>query len=98
MSLSTRIDRLATWQRAEAEQFARTVEDRLAARVWLQPTPDLATAAALIAEWAAADPTLEPRLTAAYQVLGQLDADGQVVPGSLAADLLATLNQSGSAP
>ena len=88
MSLRTRLDRLTTWQRAEAERFARSMEDRLAARVRLHPSPDLATAEALMAEWAAADPTLEPCLTAAYQVLGQLDAEGQVVPGSLAADLL----------
>ena len=89
MSLGSRLDRLMAWQRAEAERFARSVEDRLAARVRLHPSPDLATAEALMAEWAAADPTLEPCLTAAYQVLGQLDADGQVVPGSLAAAFLA---------
>ena len=98
MSLHARLDRLTAWHRAEAERFAETIEERLAARVRLQPSPDYAAALDLMVQWCAVDPTLEPRLTAAYQVLGLLDAAGQLVPGSPAADALAAWDRASSVP
>jgi hypothetical protein len=78
MSVATRISRLEQWRRAEAETFTRVLEDRLATAV---PTLDPDRAGIVVAEWCAADATLEVRWTVAYKALGILSTDGQLTGG-----------------
>jgi hypothetical protein len=75
MTIARRLDRLAAWQRTEAETFTTALESRLAAAV---PDFDPEDAALVVADWCAADSTLEARWLASYQMLGVMDADGQI--------------------